>query len=268
MVPPSQPLLAASRAGDTKEVARLLQNGADVDEAMEGTCSGATSLHLASLKGHAEVARLLVDSGADKAKECSSDGFTPLLMACQKGHVEMVRVLLDSGANKDKAASDDVTPLLIACYKGPVEVVKLLVDSGAEKDHADIRGDTPLHMACLEGHAEMVRILVDNGAVQNKAANDGLTPLRVAKHKGHGAVVQVLEAWDNLTEGQRQAILAFGRQYYNMAPWREGRHQEYPSHLRGQAAALAMCIHVGDGPIAALRGNPLSLLVGAIHCRC
>ena len=79
--------------------------------------------------------------------------------------------------------------------------------------------------------------------------------------------MQVLEAWASLTECQRQAILVFGRPYYSMAPWREGRHQEYPSHLRGQAAALAMCIHAGDGPVGALRGNPLSLLVGAIDAR-
>jgi len=114
---------------------------------------------------------------------------------------------------------------------------------------------------------EMARLLVDSGTDQNKADIDGRTPLDVAKQEGHEAVVQVFEAWASLTEGQRQAIIAFGRPYYNMAPWREARHQEYPRHLRGQAAALAMSIHVGDGPIGALRGNPLALLVGAMDAQ-
>ena len=48
----------------------------------------------------------------------------------------------------------------------------------------------------------------------------------MAKLEGHEAMVQVLDAWDNLTKGQRQAILVFGRPDYSMAAWGEGRHQE------------------------------------------
>ncbi len=56
------PLLTAAMLGDSQQLSQLLQRGANVNAHDE---RGSTSLHVACLFGHAEVARRLVDAGID-----------------------------------------------------------------------------------------------------------------------------------------------------------------------------------------------------------
>jgi hypothetical protein len=78
------------------------------------------------------------------------------------------------------------------------------------------------------------------------------------------AVVEMLEAWRALTEDQRRVIIQYGRPYSEMPRWREGRHHEYPEHLRGQAVALVLCSQLGSRRFPPGR-ELLSLLVGAVE---
>ena len=81
-------------------------------------------------------------------------------------------------------------------------------------------------------------------------------------------MVQALGAWLALTEDQRWVIVHHGRPYFEMPPWRERRHREYPEHLREQVTALVICTQLGPtSPSFPLRGNPLSLLVRALDAR-
>ena len=57
------------------------------------TDDGATPLFVAALKGHLEVVRLLVESGANKDQGTTDKGATPLYIAAEKGHLEVVRFL-------------------------------------------------------------------------------------------------------------------------------------------------------------------------------
>ncbi len=57
-----RPLLEAAMRGDAQGVTALIARGADVNVTDE---RGSTALHVASLFGHAEVAKTLLDSGAD-----------------------------------------------------------------------------------------------------------------------------------------------------------------------------------------------------------
>lgn len=54
-----------------------------------------TPMHLASLKGHAEVVEILLESGV--AAEKDTCGRTALFFAAQRGHVQVVQTLLASG---------------------------------------------------------------------------------------------------------------------------------------------------------------------------
>ena len=106
-------------------------DGATVFMAAEkGHRTGATPFYLAAAKGHLEVVRFLVESGANnKDQGTTENGTTPLCIAAQNGHLEVVRFLLESSANKDqgsdwqlKRVTLKLSGRLQAGMKRPVEI--------------------------------------------------------------------------------------------------------------------------------------------------
>ena len=79
---------------DHKPVKALLDAGADVRGA-EG--AAATPLHLAAIRGHADVARDLLAAGATTdVLDC--DGNTPMQLATQRDRAEVIAVLQAASA--------------------------------------------------------------------------------------------------------------------------------------------------------------------------
>ena len=121
-------------------VVRLLcqEYGVDVncstsERTDEELLKGIAPIHLASLGGHTEVMKLLLDHKADVNASRHTDGSTPLHTAAQYGHTEVVKMLLDHKAYMDAKCTDDgSTPLYIAAWTGHTEVVKLLLDHKAD----------------------------------------------------------------------------------------------------------------------------------------
>ncbi len=160
------------REGDWEAVKRLLDQGADINKAMD---DGTTPLYIASYKGHVEVVRFLAERGADINK-ADNGGWSPLLIASQNGHAEVVSILVDGGADINKATnSAGDTPLYVASEMGYVKVVRILLEKGAEINKANIDGQTPLMMAVGTGHFEVVEALLEYGANVNAKTNEGYT---------------------------------------------------------------------------------------------
>jgi hypothetical protein len=89
---------------------------------------------------------------------------------------------------------------------------------------------------------------------------------------GKEGLQEKLEAWQALVEDQRERIRKLGGWaplgYFKKPLWSpEGRSlQYYPDSLRERTVALVLCSRLGPERFP-LRGNPLSLLVGAIDAR-
>lgn len=139
---------------------------------------GQTLLHEAALAGEADLAAVLMRSGADPdARE--SEGHTPLYRASTG---EVARVLLAAGATADAASGPTRgTALHQASRRGHVSVVQALLDHGARIDARDAKGQTPLRRAVNCRQVQVVRLLVRHGADPHAADRHGVTPLDAAR---------------------------------------------------------------------------------------
>jgi ankyrin repeat protein len=159
----------------------------------------------------------VVDSWADEAV------VTPLFVAAQFGHAEVTRLLLNSGANIEVSNDDGATPLRMAAAGGHVGATKTLIEAGAVVDTATKDGRTPLFLASKNGHAGdadavksgtcTIGLLLGAGAEVNRAADDEglggvMTPLIYAAAEGHESVVLALLAAGASAQGQKAADFA------------------------------------------------------------
>ncbi|KAJ7813914.1 ankyrin repeat-containing domain protein [Mycena leptocephala] len=125
-----------------------------------------TLLHYASIGGHTEVVKLLVEHGAD-VNTIDTDYDTALHYASTHGRKDVVKVLVQHGIHGNAMNKTNQTTLHMASINGHTEVVKLLVEHGADLNAMDEGNRTALHDASLEGHTAVVKILVEHGADVN-----------------------------------------------------------------------------------------------------
>jgi ankyrin repeat protein len=85
-------------------------------------------LMLASLKGHKELVRKLIDRDAHVNKP----GWTPLHYAATAGHLEIMLMLLEEYAVIDAESPNKSTPLMMAAMYATPAAVKLLLEAGAD----------------------------------------------------------------------------------------------------------------------------------------
>src|SRR6267142_2301370 len=146
-----------------------------------GLNDNSTPLHLASIKGHVQVTRFLVEHGADATARAKHEE-TPLHRASQGGHVDLAHFLVEHGADTTARDAAGWTPLHHASQQdsGNVNFARFLVENGADAMAQDEHGETPLHQASLNGHLDFARFLVERGADVTVQGEHVGTPLHQA----------------------------------------------------------------------------------------
>jgi ankyrin repeat protein len=177
-------IFEAVKGGDVEATRKLLEQ----DPALlnkPDAAFGATPLHWAALRGHEEIVRLLVASGAD-INARNRDGEAPRQVAERGKRAAVVALLRQSESAADSIVeavrAGDLTRLQLALAADP-----------AALNRKDTRfGATPLHWAALKGHAETVKFLLSRGADAEAKNAAGETPLQVARRAGKSEVARIL----------------------------------------------------------------------------
>jgi ankyrin repeat protein/outer membrane protein assembly factor BamB len=210
-------LVLAADNGELEKVKTLLKRGAWADSR---DILGGTALTSAAAKGHEEIVRLLLSSGAklDIGKQAGKR--TAIEMAAYGGNARIAKMLLDAGAQPYEAA-------YMAIERGNGEVLKVFKDAGLLQvktltdaiafgsagdvknfitDKKDVdrplesgmltyaEGTTPLMLASYLGNLDAARYLVDLGADVNRKekSTQQENALMKASERGNTEIVKLL----------------------------------------------------------------------------
>lgn len=188
-------------ANDLSLVKRLLKTTPSLLQNPSYEDKSNTSLHLAALYGHKEIAELLISLGHDRSAEedphyhiysaridnlgvsVNHDGQCPLHLAATYSRGPVVDLLCTQFPHTvNRADVEGRTPLHMACsahvmpltalmqsvkHSKPMEdltIIEALIRHGADVNAQDHKGDTCLHNATAWGHLKAVRALIQAGA--------------------------------------------------------------------------------------------------------
>jgi ankyrin repeat protein len=248
------PLCVAAMRGQTKAVAFLISQGANVNDKgfqeMTPLADMASVWGLRSDEKCAEVARLLISRGA-KIDPVDASGDTPLLVAAEAGKPRLVQLLLENGADvttRRHTGGAGPTALHLAVENGREEVVKVLLKFYAPLDVADGSGWTPL------GWAEYLRR--DNIA----------SLLRLADASGDLPPPPALEAMQSLARriagGDQSALTELNQVaeiLYQGIDYQKERSRVLSNLYRMKAAFDLLGLEAGKGNAVALQALKKSL---------
>uniref|UniRef100_A0A3B4Y8R9 Protein phosphatase 1 regulatory subunit 12A n=1 Tax=Seriola lalandi dorsalis TaxID=1841481 RepID=A0A3B4Y8R9_SERLL len=207
--------LAACSSGDTEEVLRMLDRGADINYA---NVDGLTALHQACIDDNVDMVTFLVEHGAS-INQPDNEGWIPLHAAASCGYLDIAEYLISQGAYVGVVNSEGETPLDIAEEEAMEELLQNEINrqgvdiEAARKEEErvmlrdarqwlnsgqiqDIRhaksGGTALHVAAAKGYVEVLKLLIQAGYDVNIKDYDGWTPLHAAAHWGKEEACRIL----------------------------------------------------------------------------
>ena len=183
-------------------------------EEVEALTDGQSILHIASINGHLNVARAIVDAGECSLDLHNEDQVTALGLAACHGHADIMEFLLTRGASiNENGNQDKYTALHRAVMYGRMSAVKCLLAHGADLNPRDQYEQTPLYKTTMLGHVDVVTVLIEAGANLDAQNSMGETALHRTAREGHFQVAKRLllaGADSSLRNNKGQTALELG----------------------------------------------------------
>ena len=180
-------------------------------------CKDIIPLHCASLGGHLDIVKYLIEVCNCNPNYATSTGLTAIDFAQQFEHQEVVSYLRNehqcsknlghllasaishlNGINLDHLFEETndmfIPPLFYACLTGNLEEVRShTIESNFDPSSTFILNTTPLQLACTFGHLEIAKYLItEHNCSPEQGDVFGSTPLHCAAFGGHLTIVNNL----------------------------------------------------------------------------
>lgn len=127
------------------------------------------SIHDAVRVGDVKQLADLVERGANLNEVDVLHQFTPLHWAAHSGSLECLHWLLWHGADTTQGTTRGWTAAHIAAIRGQDACMQALVINGANLAAQDDRGCTPIHLAASHGHSFTLQIMLRSGVVRDSS---------------------------------------------------------------------------------------------------
>ena len=212
---PGFPLIDAARDGSLQAVKLLVQAGARVDLYLSQCCG--TALQAAASRGHLEVAKYLIHSGADcnvpNVQHLRRHGLpnfhsdppmialqTPVQLAAKMNDISLLQVLLEHGASAMAAPVSIPPDLESDCYRRACATTRFNYDAHRSrmlKPHYDY-GRWPVYTALQYGvlsqNLNLVALLLSTGVDPDSRVAPGVgdTPLQMSARLSNFEIFQLL----------------------------------------------------------------------------
>jgi ankyrin repeat protein len=223
------PLHWAARKGHAHIAKLLLDNAVEVD-ALDNV--RATSLHLACRYGYHELASVLIANGSD-VNAVNNVGGTALIWAALMGSLEIATLLLRHKADVHAMTNDEMTALGWAVDTENEAMVLLLIQHGAEVNgHVNNPRRSPLYLATRKRNEAIMRILLEAGAIPD---------IQTSQHDISKTTIG--SAIMAKTDGPLRLLLEYG-----LDPNRRGASGENPIHYAvrlGNLATISTLVEFG-----------------------
>lgn len=156
-----------------------------------------TALHIASQRGHVDLAAEIIRLRPDMMWAVNSNNESPMHKACIHGHKKMVKLLLAHGDFGYYGASgsfrafavdfENRTSFFVACANGHLDVVKLLLKRADSRIFhvLDRAKRSALFMACSHGHSNVAKLLLTKTTLVKYEREGESTLIHIAALKGH-----------------------------------------------------------------------------------
>lgn len=162
--------IAASKAGNTETISKLIDAGADV---RRHGFAGRSAGHYAADAGHVDNLKLLLARGA-RINMFNNAGETMLYVAAAATRAEVVNALIEAGANPNIPTDARVSPLAVSLLSCP-EIAARLLEARASVHEIGPGGRTTCQAAARSPtHAmESLRLVIAKGADVHAVDNFG-----------------------------------------------------------------------------------------------
>jgi ankyrin repeat protein len=157
-------IFEAAAAGECDRIHAHLAR--DAMQARATSPDGWTPLHLAAAFSTPQAVTLLLEHGAHVHQFSHNAMRNQPLHACVSisRSAEIARLLLESGADVNATQSGGFTPLHSAASNGSHDLVALLLEYGARPDCRCLQGKTPADYARERGHQAVVTALAGHAS--------------------------------------------------------------------------------------------------------